>query len=149
MLDTPIRISPRITVGPQPLEEKDLEKLASKGFKTVVNLSKKGELEQQFDPVQEGQIVESLGMDYLHLPLSLSNVKSRDIEDFCLKLGEADTPAYVHCRIGQRSSPLSLIYHAIAKRLTAEQVLKKAQKLGFKWEAPMIPAMVSRYLKNA
>lgn len=133
-------------MGPQPTDEGELENLASRGFKTVVNLTKKGELEQTFRPEEEGELVESYGMDYLHIPCSLSSLKDKDIEEFCERLSDAQTPAYVHCRIGQRSGLLSLIYHALRKKMSTEQILDKAQRLGFRWQAPMITDAISRYL---
>lgn len=147
MIHSPIRLSDVITVGPQPAAG-DLKKLADKGYKTIINLSKKGELGQEFKPSEEGEEVEALGMSYCHMPLSLTSVKSEDIEEFCREVGEAKSPVYVHCRIGQRSGPFSLMYYAAKRKLSPEQALKKAEKLGIRCSAPMLISMVSNFLKN-
>ncbi len=147
MIHSPIRLSDKITVGPQPAAS-DLKDLAEKGFKTVINLSKKGELGQELKPAEEGEEVEALGMAYCHMPLSLTSVKSEHIEEFCREVGEAKTPVYVHCRIGQRSGPFSLIYYAIKRKLSPEQALKRAEKLGIRCSAPMLTSLISNFLKN-
>ena len=147
MIDSPIKISRRITVGPQPTQQL-LERLAKRGFKTIVNLSRKGELDQVFQPEEEKELVEELGMEYLHVPVSLSNIKDSQIEEFCQSLETMPPPAYVHCRIGQRAGPLSLIFHAMHKRLTADQVLEKGEALGLELQAPMIATIVRQYLRR-
>ncbi len=145
MIQSPIKVSEKLTVGSQPSEEL-LQQLADSGFKSVINLSRKGELDQIFQPEEEGEIVANLGMKYLHVPISLSNVKDTDIAEFCAAMENTPSPVYVHCRIGQRSGPLSLIYHAMRRKLSAEKVLEKGERLGLKWSAPMIANIVQQYL---
>lgn len=147
MLRKSIKISPRITVGPQPSEEM-LEGLAEQGFKSVMNLSKKGELGQVLNPIEEQAAVVELGMEYIHIPTSLSTVKESQIEEACRMLGELPTPIYIHCRIGQRCGPFAMIYHAMRKKLSPQQALIKAEKLGLEWRAPMISKMLINYLEK-
>lgn len=147
MRDEPIDISKHITVGPQ-IGEEELDFLAKKGFKTIINLSKKGELNLKLSPEEEAELVEQAGLDYIHLPVSLANMKDAQIKEFCQEVEAADKPVYVHCRLGQRSEPLSIIYHAIRKGLDPERSIERAQKLGFKWTAPFIPSLVERYIKH-
>lgn len=145
MLDTNIRISKRITVGPSINNEK-LEKLASKGFKTIINLSKKGEIRQVVKPCEEEEIVNELGLKYIHHPLSMSSLKDVHIDEFCRLVKEAEGPIFVHCSLGQRSFPLAMIAHALNKKLSAAQVFEKAEKLGVSWNAPFMRKLVEVYL---
>ncbi len=146
-LSKPIKIGKNIVVGPAPTEEM-LEKLAERGCKAVVNLSKKGELNQPMNPDDEGSAVEELGMAYIHLPVTLSTVKDDHVNQFCELMDEAQRPIYVHCRIGQRAIPFSLIYHALKRKLSPEKLFKKAEKLGVAWEAPFIRNLVAKHVKK-
>ena len=145
MIRKPIRISPNITVGPQPSHEM-LEKLSAQGFKSVINLSKKGELGQILNPDEELDSTAGLGMKYAHIPISLSTVKESQIAEFCKTIEELPGPIYIHCRIGQRCGPLAMIYHAIRKKLDSQQTLLRAEKLGLQWQAPMISRLITSYL---
>jgi uncharacterized protein (TIGR01244 family) len=148
LLDSHYDISKRITAGSQPESREDIEQLVKKGFKTIVNLSKAGEIDQVFKPDEEQEIVESLGLDYVHLPVSLSNVKDQDILNFCELVAETKGRVFVHCRIGQRAEPFSLIFHGKAKNLSAEQALEKGKQLGLVWDAPILSSLVTRFLKG-
>ncbi len=145
MLDAPLKISRRLTIGIQPSDEK-IESLADSGYKTVINLSKKGELGQALTPEEEGKLVNEHGMTYIHLPMSLSNLKDKQIDEVCTALADAKQPVYLHCRVGQRAVPLGFIYHALRKKLSTPTLLEKAEKLGIDWHAPMLLDTVTRYL---
>ena len=147
MISDPVKISKHITIGPQPSEEQ-LEKLASRGFKTVVNLCKKGELGQQFSPEEEGEKVESLGMHYVHIPVSMNNLKDELVDRFYSELTDSDIPIFVHCRIGQRSGVFGLLYHALRKEITPDQVFKRAEKLGVSPNAPILRSFIESYLNK-
>jgi len=145
MLTDSIEISNRITVGPA-LDEEGLAVLKKQGFKTILNLSKKGEYQQPLAPVDEQSIVEELGMRYLHFPVSLSSLKPKLVDEILAGAGEMNGPVYVHCLLGQRSSAIGMILHAIRKKLSSEKVLDKADSLGLHWNAPFIKDFVRNYV---
>lgn len=147
-LKKPLRISRDLIVGPAPTN-KMLEKLAGLGFKSVINLSKKGELNQPMNPEEEGDAVKGCGMSYFHHPITLSSIKDEQINEFCDLVEEAEGPVYVHCRIGQRAIPFGLICYAVRKKLSPEKILLRAEKLGISWNAPFLRDLVSRYVKEA
>ena len=97
-----IALSKHITVGPQP-DAVIFERLASQGFATIINLTKKGELHQILSPEDAEKIAEENGMAYHSFPVSLSNLKDNKIHDFCSLVQGSEKPVYIHCRIGQRS----------------------------------------------
>ena len=143
-----LKLSKTLSVGPAPTAEM-IETLAERGYKSVINLSKKGELNQPMSPEEEGTAVKESGMSYIHHPVTLSSVKDEQIAEFCEMVDKAEGPIYVHCRIGQRAIPFGLICHALRKKLSTEKLLKRAEKLGIKWDVPFIRDLVLKYLKQA
>ena len=138
-----IRVSNKITVGPQP-DNALLQELAERGFKTIINLCNEGELGEKVSPEEEGRKAEKLGMRYIHLPVSVSRMNSKHVQRFCDSISEEITPVYVHCRLGQRSGPFAMIYHGIKRRLSPDATMEKAWKLGFQWKAPMIESFIRK-----
>lgn len=143
-----VKISREISVGPHP-DRDGLESLKKKGFHTIVNLSAKGELGEVLTPDEEAESAAEFGLGYLHIPISLSSLKTRHIDDFVSALQGQQGPFYIHCRLGQRSQPLGMIYHAICKGLSRPVVEEKATKLGITPEAPFIYDFMMRYVENA
>ena len=147
MLSTSVRISKFLSVGPQPGEE-ELKDLAKKGFRTIINLSKKGELNQKLSPEQEGEKAKELGLSYVHLPVSLASLKDEDAENFLQLFSDNPEPVYVHCRIGQRAVPLALIRYAMQKDIDWEKAVQKADKLGIPLDAPILVSFIKGYLSK-
>ena len=149
MLEDPIQITKNVTVGPDP-GEAFIEYITAKKFKSIVNLSGKGEFGQKYSPDEEEALLksEASGVKYLHRPLSVSRLNNEDFDELCAALNDLPKPIYIHCRAGQRALPLALIYHAVKKKLTGDQVLRKATELGIDWKAPMLPAFIKAYLSK-
>jgi uncharacterized protein (TIGR01244 family) len=145
LIEAPLKLSKNITIGPAP-DEACLESLSAKGFKSVVNFSKKGELDQKMLPVDEGALVESLGMEYLHVPLSVSNLKHDVVDSFVEQSESLEEPIYMHCRAGQRSTPFALLLYAIRRKLSVEATFKFAENKGVRWDAPFLRHFVETYL---
>lgn len=143
MLNNQIELSGFITIGPA-LDESGLSELKDNGFKTIINLSKKGELEQPLEPLNEEAIVKELEMSYVHFPVSVSNIKAKHVDEFIEGADKITGPVYIHCLLGQRSTTLGLILHAVKKKLSPEKILSKAEKLGVSWNAPFLRDFVSR-----
>ena len=140
-------ISRNITVGLQPSEE-EFEELRARGVKTIVNLATKGELGQKMKLAEEAELAKEAGLHYVHLPISLSRIKESEISEFCEVLENSPRPIYVHCRIGQRSVPLSLIYHGLKQKLSPSKTLARAKKLGITWSAPMLKSLVENSIEK-
>ncbi|MCB0323699.1 MAG: hypothetical protein KDD69_09010 [Bdellovibrionales bacterium] len=141
----PLKFGKKIVAGPAPTKEQ-LARLAKCGFKTVVNLSKKGELDQALSPEDEAEVVDELRMHYVHLPVSISSMKHDQVDALIEKMSEADFPAYFHCRIGQRATPFALLLYALQKGMTSGEALSKAEGMGVEWNAPVIRDFVASYL---
>ncbi len=147
LIDQQIRVSPKLTIGPQ-IDEEGLKQLADQGFKAIVNLSGKGEFDQIFAPKEEGELVEELGMEYIHAPLTLRRISPEDLDTICQEVASVDGPVYMHCLRGQRSSVAGLIFHAIRRGFTTKTIRRRANKLGITWKAPYLQDVVRKYIER-
>ena len=118
-------ISSDLSAGTQP-SESDLEKMKADGVTTVVNLRVEGE-ESSLTPAEERAVAERLGLEYHHLPISLSNLNETQVKELRKILSDSPGPVFVHCGLGQRACSLSLA----AAELDADSILKESAKLGF------------------
>jgi uncharacterized protein (TIGR01244 family) len=99
------------------------------GFKTVVNLRLASEPGALVD--EDGAIVRSLGMTYVHLPFNIQTPDPKLVENFIAAVaGAANTPAYVHCAAGGRAAALWMIKRVKADGWTQAAALEEANALG-------------------
>jgi uncharacterized protein (TIGR01244 family) len=115
----------QVSVGEQP-RQSDLEELKSEGVKTVVNLRLTGE-DTPLDPAEERAIVEKLGIQYHHLPISLDKLDAAQVKELREILGNSQGPVFVHCGMGQRACALSLA----ASGTETDSIFEQARELGF------------------
>ena len=97
------------------------------GFKTVVNLRLASEQGALVD--EEGAIVRSLGMTYVHLPFNIQTPDPKLVENFIAAVaGPANTPAYVHCAAGGRAAALWMIKRVKADGWTQARGARRGQR---------------------
>ncbi len=140
-------ITEAITIGDQPTEA-DLAILKSEGYTGVVNLRNPGEPDQTMSPTEEGEKVQSLGMEYLHYgvgaaPLSEAGVSA--VSDFVDKHTRGSHKVLVHCRRGPRASALLLLQQARANQWKAPEVIAKGKAMGLDVEGGL-RMLVESYL---
>lgn len=112
--------------GGQP-EGKDFEVLQKQGIKTVINLRPEND---------EKPIVESLGMSYVHIPLSAwDHVPDGAIETFFQTINDpANQPVFVHCRRGADRTGVMVGFYRIAfQGWDARKAHREARALGMRW----------------
>ena len=116
---------------PQP-SAADLNQLAHQGIRTVVNLRHTGENAKPLSIESEGDLVKRLGMDYVHLPVSMKTATAQLATAFETLLAAAreDGPVVIHCKLGQRASAMVLIAAARHLGWNAPQALSQADRLG-------------------
>ena len=126
-----------LTVGGQPSED-DLTHFAREGYAVVINLRTAGE----FDDFDEAEVVESLGMTYVNIPVDgrgdLTEENAARLHD---ALHGAEGPVLLHCTIGMRASGLLGVEGYLFHNLSAEE----AKKLGR--DAHM--SHIESYIENA
>ncbi|MFN0204801.1 MAG: beta-lactamase hydrolase domain-containing protein [Planctomycetota bacterium] len=114
----------------QPSED-DLRQSKEKGIKTIVNLRPKSEL--TFD---EEQFVRSLGMNYVHIPMTADSVKEKDIDKFIETLAtKANEPVLVHCASGNRVGFMWSMYRLRHDGLPINDAIQEGKTAGMKSES--------------
>ncbi len=146
MLKNQKKLSKFITMGPAPSHD-ELKQLAKEGFKLIINLSQRGELDQELSPDEEGEAVGKLDMQYIHMPTSVSRMKHQEVDSFISLISRADGPTYVHCRLGQRTVPFAMIYYGIKRKLSTANIFDKINDLGISFRAPVLRSFIENYFE--
>ena len=147
-MEGPMRINEQLTVGPQPTEEQ-LKHIAEEGFKSVVNLRMPGEEEQPLSPDEEGVRVRSLGMEYLHIPVSKKVMQPEQVDSFRQEISRLPEPVFVHCHLGKRAGALVMMHTACEAGMSGDQTLERAEQMGFECDVPQLREFVKGYIDRS
>ena len=120
-----------------------LREWAGAGVKTVINLRHAGEFadgstdDAGLDIAEEGRQVEALGMDYVHLPVSMKPAEEGGADgrlatafETLLTAAREEGPVAVHCKLGQRAGAMVLIALGRHQRWSGPRALAEAGRLG-------------------
>lgn len=140
-----MKMNDRITVGAQPSPEQ-LKELAGQGFRSVVNLRTEGEKDQPLSPREEGEEAKSLGLSYLHIPVSAKDPKPEQVARFRDEVERLPGPVFVHCASGKRAGAFSMIQQAVEAGWSGEETLEKAEQMGFQCDVPELKDFVRGYV---
>ncbi len=140
-----MQITDDIAVAAQPSLE-ELKNLKSQGFRSVVNLRVEHEDEEMISPLDEGDIVRDQELAYLHLPVSGSDMRSQQVDDFRQCLENLEGPVLVHCKAGKRAGAFAMIHKALEQGWSGKQTLSEAEKAGFACDNPQLKQFVSEYV---
>ena len=100
-------ISDKLACSGQPTEEQ-LTRLATLNYTCIINL---GLLHQKYSLPDESSLVQSLGMRYIHLPVSFENPTMEDLQNFLAVMSEMkDEKILVHCAANYRASCFLHLY---------------------------------------
>lgn len=108
-IDHYLRVDDRLTTSGQPLAGQ-FEPIAESGCRTLVNLAtpdSKGAIPN------EGEIVTSLGMTYVQIPVVWGEPKVNDWEQFAALLNGSDAKTHTHCVVNMRVSAFTFLYIVI------------------------------------
>ena len=143
-MDT-MKINDEVSVGAQPSEEQ-LAEFARNGVKTVVNFRTEGEEDQPLSPQAEGEKVRALGMEYLHVPVSMKAMGPEVVDGFREKFPELPKPLYAHCKSGKRAGAMVMMHIASEQGMSGAETLEQAEQMGFKCDQPELKEFVERYV---
>jgi protein tyrosine phosphatase (PTP) superfamily phosphohydrolase (DUF442 family) len=102
--------SPILSSSGQPTAEQ-LKDVRDAGFDRVVFLAPN---DSEGSLGNEDRIVESLGMQYAHIPVDWDAPQKSDFDMFAgLMSGEPDTKTLVHCQVNFRASTFSFLYRVV------------------------------------
>jgi len=122
-----------LAAGAQPTVDQFVD-LKNDGFDVVVNISPASARNAMHN---EAEVVEKLGMDYIHFPVDCSDLRSIHYKTFeGIMKGVNDKKAFVHCGGNIKSSNLIHMYDVLANgkdEAESLQTLRKIQQPEDKW----------------
>ena len=138
------RVDEHVYRGGQPTTD-GFRQLAQMGVKTVINLRAEDARHQE----EERRLVESLGMQWIYLPVR-SYWKPSDAQILTFLEVARDPrgqPVFVHCRKGkERTGTLVAIYRIVQQGWEPARAYAEAQALGFSaWNVFMRHAIFKKY----
>lgn len=105
-----IEINELITTSGQPTENQ-LSLIAASGIEVVINLGLTG---QYYSLPDESRTVQSLNMEYNHLPVDFSNPTQNNFDDFIFMLTiHAEKNVLIHCAKNMRVAVFVALYGQI------------------------------------
>ena len=89
------------------------------GFEAVINLA----LPTSDNAIpNEGSVVTSLGMSYVHIPVDFKAPTSQDFRAFCRVMATFDDrPVFVHCAANMRVSAFVFLYRVLVQRVEVSE----------------------------
>lgn len=116
-----------ITAG-QP-DEEQFERLATAGYKTVIDLREPGEDRGLNEP----ETVRSVGMEYVNIPVGHENIDDESFEKFQELLADVERrPILVHCTSANRVGALLIPYLVFNEGKSVEAARKIASQVGLR-----------------
>jgi len=132
-----------ITFSAQPTRE-EIEAFAKAGGKMVINARTVGEMDRLgFD---EKTLVESLGMDYVHIPTNGTTFGYKLRDQFTAAMNQQEEPVLCHCKSGSRIAGIYALYRIKEFGVEMDQAIEEAQSLGM--SRGMIP-LIKRTVQEA
>ncbi len=140
-------ITPSIVIADQPTDA-DLAALKLQGFVGVVNLRNDGEPEQPIDTETEGEILNEIGVDYIHMGVGSAPLLESKVDEVCKFIeAHADGKVLVHCRKGGRAAAIVLLQQALAHGWTTAEAAAKGKAMGLDVDGNL-RVMVETYLDD-
>lgn len=112
-------------IGPQPTDE-DLQQAKEHGIRTVIDFRMPAEV-----PTPNADLIEKNGLGYTNIPVSKTNLSSRQIAELDRVLHEKEGPFLIHCASGTRAAMLLALSHAKKHHWNAERTFEEAQAMGY------------------
>tara|TARA_B100000676_G_C17933425_1_gene762221 strand:+ start:608 stop:1066 length:459 start_codon:yes stop_codon:yes gene_type:complete len=128
-----VRIDDRLTTSGQPLADQ-FQALADEECRSVINLAtpdSKGAIPN------EGEIISSLGMTYIQIPVTWTAPTRADWDLFSGILKSDDRKTHVHCVVNMRASAFTFLYrtiHAVVDPAEAKLPMDEAWTPDGIWE---------------
>jgi len=102
-----IEISEELSTAGQPSEEQ-LKGIAQEGYEVIINL---GLLDPRYCIEDEAGLVNSLGLEYVHIPVNFQSPMMDDLKQFFKVLDQSKgKKVFVHCAANYRVSSFVSLY---------------------------------------
>lgn len=120
------KISPLVATAGQPTEQQ-FPFIKNAGYQIVINLTPSN---TEAALPNEKTIVESLGMEYVHIPVIAKSPTVENFDRFCnIMQANADKPIFVHCSANLRVSAFMYLYRRIYEQIDNEQAQKELHQI--------------------
>ncbi|MEN9231310.1 MAG: protein tyrosine phosphatase family protein [Thermostichus sp. DG02_5_bins_236] len=113
------------------LSLEQLQQASQQGLRSVINLripKEKGFL------ADEPQVVKSLGMEYIHIPVNPSSLSSELVAQIFEQIDQLAKPILMHCSLGLRSAGIALLRTGVKRGITVEEFLQRAEEMGLDFD---------------
>jgi len=141
------QVAEDIYVGAQP-QAGEIEQLAQLGIRTVINLRVSNEENEALAPENEAKLVRDQGMEYVHLPVVVDQIRPEQVDDFRNFVHTLEHPVFVHCKGGTRAGAFAMMHCAVEEGWSGEQTLEEATKAGFKCDQPALKQFITQYVDS-
>jgi protein tyrosine phosphatase (PTP) superfamily phosphohydrolase (DUF442 family) len=112
-----LELSQAVATAGQPTESQ-LSSVKAAGYRSIINLAP-GTHENALP--NEREIVESLGIEYIHIPVRFDRPTIEDFDRFCdVMQSRQDRSIFVHCAANLRVSSFMYLYRRIYEGVTHE-----------------------------
>lgn len=119
-------ISESITTSGQP-NEKQFLAIKNAGFQVVINLAP--HYVENALPA-ERQLVESLGLEYVHIPVDFKQPTEQDFQEFCAAMAaHQGQPIFIHCAANMRVSAFIYRYRTEQLKMATAEAKKDLAKI--------------------
>ena len=122
-----LQVSDLIATAGQPTEQQMLA-IKDAGYQVLINLAPREKFETTLP--NEAELVESLSMEYVHIPVIWNKPTLEDFDRFTQVMQvNADRPVFIHCAGNFRVSAFMYLYRRIYQKIDEEQAQKDLHKL--------------------
>jgi uncharacterized protein (TIGR01244 family) len=112
-----------------PIKPEAVPELKQLGFKSIVNLQLPDE--RSADVKGESAAAQAAGVNYVHLPFSVSSPDPTVVDRFLKAVTDpSNVPAYIHCGGGNRAAGMWMIKRVVVDRWDIDRATKEAEALG-------------------
>jgi protein tyrosine phosphatase (PTP) superfamily phosphohydrolase (DUF442 family) len=119
-----LQLSDRVGTSGQPQQEQ-FAAIKEAGFAVVVNL-----LPDTQTLAGEEELVRSLGMDYIQIPVWWDAPEIADFERFCEVMeANRETQVFVHCAANMRASAFMYLYRVLYEAMPAAEATRDLHRI--------------------
>ncbi len=121
-----LKISDKLATAGQPSVE-EFSHIKQAGYQLVINLALK---DSSNALANEKEIVETQGMQYVHIPVIWENPTEENLQDFIQVMKtNADKKVFVHCAANKRVSTFIYLYRRYQEGVTDEVAKKDLDRI--------------------
>lgn len=121
-----LKLNENLSSSGMPTAEQ-LKEVADAGVKVVINLALKTSPNAL---ANENEIVESLGMNYIHIPVEWDHPTQKNLADFFNAMdAHKDQKVYVHCQANYRATAFITLYRILREGWKQEDAIPIMEKI--------------------